>query len=172
LPPLGSFLRVIASGILSNMSRILFRSDRATSKELRNKILSGEVKPYLKENWGGCLGCGACANTCPMECITMEPIEEPVEILPGFIKKSAPKIDPMKCIYCFQCHDNCPVTALFGLPATIHPREVANPRDFASMTQDPTKLVSTPVKIPEEKIVEIQGLLADEASELLRGVGK
>jgi energy-converting hydrogenase B subunit L len=167
--PIGAFIRVVASGIYTNITRVLFKSDRVTSMEIRNKILTGDVKPFVTENWGGCLGCGACANICPMECITMEPIQKPVEIMPGYIKKSAPKIDPMKCIFCFQCHDNCPVTALFGLPATIHPREVAHPRDMKDMTKDPTKLMQNPIKIPEQKVVEIQELLADEASTLLRG---
>jgi energy-converting hydrogenase B subunit L len=167
--PVGSFLRVVLSGIYTNIVRVVFRSDRATSMEIRRKILSGEVRPFLTENWDGCLGCGACANICPMECITMEPIKNPVEIIPGYVKKSAPRIDSMKCIYCFQCHDNCPVTALFGLPATIHPREVLNPRDLGEMTSDPTRLLAMPVKIPEQKIIEIQRLLADEASSLLRG---
>lgn len=167
--PLGNFLRIVAVGIYTNMSRILFRQDRATSMDLRKKVLTGSVKPFVLENWGGCFGCGACANTCPMECITMVPIEKPVEIIPGYVKRSTPKIDSMKCIFCFQCHDNCPVTALFGLPATIHPREVANPRDLDDMTKDPTQLLKKPIKIPEQKIMEIQKLLADEASGLIRG---
>jgi energy-converting hydrogenase B subunit L len=167
--PISSFLRVVATGIYTNITRVLFRSDRVTSMELRNRILTGDVKPFIKENWVGCLGCGACANICPMECITMEPIDKPVEIIPGYVKKSVPKIDEMKCIFCFQCHDNCPVTALFGLPATIHPREVATPRDMVELTKDPTQLLQKPIKIPEQKIVEIQKLLADEASELLGG---
>ncbi len=164
----GVFLRVIAGGIYTNMARVMFRADRVTSMDLRKKILTGSVKPPITENWLGCLGCGACANICPTKCITMVPVEKPVEIVPGYVKRSVPEIDSMKCIYCFQCHDNCPVTALFGLPATIHPREVANPRDLDVMTKDPTQLLKRPIKIPEQKIVEIQKLLADEASELLR----
>lgn len=165
---LGGFLRVIAYGIYTNASRILFRYDRVTSRELRNSVLTGSVKALTSENRVGCLGCGACANICPMKCIRMVPIESPVEIIPGFVKRSVPEIDHMKCIYCFQCHDNCPITALFGLPATIHPREVANPLDIEAMTKDPTQLLKSPLKIPEDKIVEIEKLLADEASELLR----
>lgn len=166
--PIGAFLRVVAGGIYTNLSRVLFRYDRATSMELRKKVLTGSVKPTVKTNWDGCLGCGACANICPMECITMVPLKKPVEIFPGYVKKSAPKIDTMRCIFCFQCHDNCPVTALFGLPATIHPREVATPRDLPAMTRDPSQLLKKPIKIPERKIVEIQKLLANEASELIR----
>lgn len=165
---LGRFLRVIATGIYSNLSRLIFRYDRATSMDLRKQILDGSVEPNKLENWDGCLGCGACANVCPMECIEMVPIDQPVEIIPGYVKRSVPQIDTMKCIYCFQCHDNCPVTALFGLPATIHPREVGNPRDLKEMTKDPTKLLKTPIKIPEKKIIEIQKLLADEASTMIR----
>ncbi len=167
-----SFIRVVVRGIYTNAARILLRSDRATSMELRRAILEGKVEPLKTENWDGCLGCGACANICPMNCITMVPYEPPVEIIPGYVKTKVPKIDSMRCIYCFQCHDNCPVTALFGLPATIHPREVANPRDLQAMTRDPTQLLKRPVKIPEKKIVEIQKLLADEASELLKGGSK
>ncbi len=164
---LSSFLRVFLKGIYTNLSRLLFGYDRATSMDLRKEILTGSVKPNQLENVDGCLGCGACANVCPMDCIEMVPIDEPVEILPGYVKKSIPRIDTMRCIYCFQCHDNCPVTALFGLPATIHPREVANPRDLSDLTKDPTELLEIPVKIPDNKMAEIQRLLADEASTII-----
>ena len=45
-----------------------------------------------------CMGCGACANICPVDCITMVPGEK------GFLQ---PYVDKDKCIHCGRCHDIC-----------------------------------------------------------------
>ena len=47
-----------------------------------------------------CTGCGACANKCPFNAISMELDEK------GFL---APKIDTEKCIDCGSCYKVCPV---------------------------------------------------------------
>ncbi len=47
-----------------------------------------------------CCGCYACANSCPVHCISLEYDEE------GF---SYPKVDTKKCINCGLCEKNCPM---------------------------------------------------------------
>ena len=47
-----------------------------------------------------CVGCGACQNICPVECIEMNYDSE------GFLY---PKIDDEKCISCGKCAKSCPV---------------------------------------------------------------
>lgn len=46
-----------------------------------------------------CMGCGACMNTCPKGCISMEPDCE------GFLR---PKINTALCIDCKRCQSVCP----------------------------------------------------------------
>ncbi|MDD6327623.1 MAG: Coenzyme F420 hydrogenase/dehydrogenase, beta subunit C-terminal domain [Lachnospiraceae bacterium] len=48
--------------------------------------------------YDSCMGCGACANICPMNCITMTAGEN------GFLR---PKVDESKCIRCGKCQDVC-----------------------------------------------------------------
>ena len=50
-----------------------------------------------KEN---CCGCGACANICPKQCISMKPDEE------GFLY---PTTDREHCVFCGMCEKVCPV---------------------------------------------------------------
>ena len=47
-----------------------------------------------------CCGCTACANACPVNCITMQPDEE------GFLY---PQIDSSACIACGKCEKACPI---------------------------------------------------------------
>lgn len=49
---------------------------------------------------GKCTGCAACANSCPLQCITMLPDTE------GF---PHPQIDQDKCVDCRKCVAVCPV---------------------------------------------------------------
>lgn len=166
--PVGSFIKVILSGIYPNLVRILFHRDRVTSLEIRKAVLTGKVSELVTVNEFGCLGCGACANTCPTQAIEMIPFEPAIEIVPGFIKNKVPKIDSMKCIYCLYCHDVCSVFAISGLPATIHPREVANPNEIEGFTIDPREALKQPFKIPGARLAELAKLLAEEAAPLLK----
>lgn len=50
-------------------------------------------------NWEQCCGCGACANKCPKQAITMRPNHE------GFLH---PVVDTKKCIECGACEKACP----------------------------------------------------------------
>jgi len=149
---------IFLKGIYINILRILFAADRVTSKEIRNSILQGKVKYPQAINDESCIGCGGCANICPVEAITMVPIEKPVEIVKGYTKTQKPKYDPLKCLYCFWCHDNCPIYAFYGKPGAIHPREVG---EFKA---DPAKLLIEPIKLKENKIKEIKDYMAKDAS--------
>ena len=47
-----------------------------------------------------CTGCSACAQTCPKQCIAMQPDEE------GFLR---PAIDQGVCVHCGKCRKVCPI---------------------------------------------------------------
>lgn len=47
-----------------------------------------------------CCGCGACAQSCPKNCISMEPDSE------GFLY---PKVDEPQCVNCGLCEKVCPI---------------------------------------------------------------
>lgn len=49
-----------------------------------------------------CLGCCACYNSCPQQCIEMKEDEY------GYIY---PKIDKSKCINCGECYKKCPINS-------------------------------------------------------------
>lgn len=44
-----------------------------------------------------CIGCGACVDVCPVQCITLDEKAE---------------IDPKECIDCAACEGVCPVSAI------------------------------------------------------------
>ena len=64
---------------------------------LKNSL---SLKPRIVE--GVCVGCGACAQSCPVEAITM------VELKRG----AAARLDEKSCIRCYCCHEMCPERAV------------------------------------------------------------
>ena len=119
-----NLLRILLEGAYTNIKRILFAADRVTDMELRKKILTGKVEATPKVAEIPCIGCGGCANACPTGAIQMKDLEKPIEIVEGLIKRQIPILDSEKCVYCYYCHDFCPLYALFGEPGTIHPNDV------------------------------------------------
>ena len=74
----------------------------------------------------------------------------------SYTKEAVPKIEYEKCVYCFYCHDFCPVFALFNEVSPIHPRHVGE--DLVKV--DLTKLLEKPVEIPEEQLRKIAKILS------------
>ena len=63
-------------------------------------IVVTKTKSIQLANSYDCIGCGACASTCPVDCIRM------VEDKEGFLQ---PKVDGKKCIGCHRCEKTCPI---------------------------------------------------------------
>jgi len=57
-----------------------------------------------------CIGCDKCARDCPVDCIYIEKIKNPVG--KGF-RVNGFKIDYTKCMFCALCVDPCPVDCIF-----------------------------------------------------------
>ncbi len=57
-----------------------------------------------------CIGCDKCARACPVDCIYIEKIKNPVG--KGF-RVNGFKIDYAKCMFCALCVDPCPVDCIF-----------------------------------------------------------
>jgi energy-converting hydrogenase B subunit L len=150
-----NLITIFMEGAYSNIKRILFASDRVTDMELRNKILEGKIVPTDKVAEVACIGCGGCCNACPTDAISMIPLEEPVELMEGLVKRQIPEIDELKCVHCYNCHDFCPLYALFGEAGTIHPNDVG------VVESDISKLLEKPVKISDDKIAFIAQFLSD-----------
>jgi energy-converting hydrogenase B subunit L len=150
-----NLITIFLEGAYSNIKRIFFASDRVTDMELRNKILEGRIVPTDKVAEVPCIGCGGCCNACPTDAISMIPLEEPVELMEGLVKRQIPEIDELKCVHCYNCHDFCPLYALFGEAGTIHPNDVG------VVESDISKLLEKPVKISDDKIAFIAQFLSD-----------
>ncbi|MHC1599175.1 MAG: 4Fe-4S binding protein [Candidatus Methanofastidiosia archaeon] len=149
-------------GAYDNLGRIIFAKDRKTSIQMRNKILAGQVTYPKTVNENACIGCGACANICPVDAIDMELLKKPVKITKSYVKEKHPVFNPLKCMYCFQCHDNCPIFAFYGMPAAIHPRHVG---DFDINL---TELLQQPIVMKDKKEIDaIVALLDEKAKKLM-----
>ncbi|MCC7569479.1 MAG: 4Fe-4S dicluster domain-containing protein [Candidatus Methanofastidiosa archaeon] len=150
-------------GAYDNVVRILFAVDRKTSLPMRKMIVSGGVAYPKTVNDAACIGCGACANTCPVKAIEMVPLEAPVEITPTYVKERRPVLDPLKCMFCFQCHDNCPIFAFYGKPGAIHPRCVGE------WTGNIAELLQQPIVMRDSKEYDaVIALLDEKARGLLK----
>ncbi len=158
-----TFLRLMLQGAYRNFVRIVLRADRATSLEIRNKVLTLSVPPWETVLDEMCIGCAGCAKVCPTQAITMVKLEKPVEIAEGYMREQVPRIDLMKCIFCLNCHDFCPIYSVFGEAAPIHARDVGSPK----LTLQ--EILKKPIRAPPEKIEELKKLIPPETVEFLRG---
>ena len=149
--------KIFINGIYTNLKRLIFASDRVTDMQLRKDVLAGNIEPAPLVAEVECIGCGGCSNVCPTKAIVMTPIE-PVEIADGIVKTAIPEINELDCVHCYHCHDFCPIYALFGVAATIHPNDVGNKcsKDVNSMLLDPSE-------ISDDKIKYIAQYLTDDS---------
>jgi energy-converting hydrogenase B subunit L len=107
-----------------NIPRILLGTSSLTDGQMRRRILAGQVKYPDTVDVDLCLGCGLCSKICPTKCITMKPLPEKIKLREGQYKDKYPELNPGQCIFCFQCHDNCPTFTVHQEAAAIHPRGV------------------------------------------------
>lgn len=107
-----------------NLSRIFFGTSNLVDDSIKKSIVSGEYKYPQTVDINLCIGCGVCANVCPMKCIKMKPLGEKVEIRPGGFKDKYPELTEGMCCFCYQCHDSCPVYTVHKKDAAINPRGV------------------------------------------------
>ncbi len=151
-----NLIRIALEGALTNLKRILFASDRVTDLEMRDKILNGKVEPTPKVAETSCIGCGGCSNVCPTGAIEMIDLDTPVQLMDGLEKTQIPQLNSLKCVNCYYCHDFCPMYALFGEAATIHPNNVG------VVETDINELMNKPFKISEDKVAFISQFLSDK----------
>jgi len=114
----------LAFGGMGNVPKILFGSERRVDAKIRESILSGTLRHPQTVDKDACIGCSVCSMMCPTKAITMVPLPERIQLKENYFKEKTPEIDLKKCIYCFQCHDNCPVYKLHRREAAIHPRGI------------------------------------------------
>ncbi|MGA2573643.1 MAG: 4Fe-4S dicluster domain-containing protein [Candidatus Methanomethylicaceae archaeon] len=156
-----AFIRLMIEGAYKNFVRVAARRDRITSIEIRESVASQSVpmqETVLDET---CIGCSGCFHVCPTQAITMVQLEKPVEIIEGYSRTQVPRIDFLKCIYCLNCHDICPIYSVFGEAAPIHARDVGAPR----LTLQ--EILKKPVRAPPDKILELSKLIPAESIALI-----
>ena len=151
-----NLIRIMLEGAYKNFKRIFFASDRVTDMKMRKDILGGKIQPTEKVAIDACIGCGGCANVCPTDAITMLDLEVPEELMQGWTKNQVPKLNSERCVFCYHCHDFCPVYALFGEKATIHPNDVGE------VQLDLKAMMDQPVKVSDDKLSFISQFLSDK----------
>ncbi len=151
-----NLIRIMLEGAFGNFKKIFFASNRVTDMEMRENILQGKIKPTDKVAMDACIGCSGCANVCPTGAVTMVSLDEPKELMDGWTKTQIPHLDSEKCVFCYHCHDFCPVYALFGEKATIHPNDVGEVE--INLEENMNK----PFKISEDKLSFISQYLSDK----------
>ena len=143
-------------GAYGNFKKIFFASDRVTDMDMRKAILEGKIKPKDKVAIDTCIGCAGCSNSCPTGAITMINLKTPEKLMDGWIKNEIPQINSEKCVFCYYCHDFCPIYALFGKKATIHPNDVGK------VEMNLEKAINKPFKISDDKLSFISQFLSDK----------
>ncbi|MBF4469612.1 MAG: 4Fe-4S binding protein [Methanobrevibacter arboriphilus] len=151
-----NLIRIMLEGAFGNFKKVFFASNRVTDMKMREDILNGKIKPKDKVAINACIGCSGCANVCPTNAIDMVDLETPEELMDGWIKTQVPKLNSEKCVVCYYCHDFCPVYALFGEKATIHPHDVGK------VELDLEEHMNKPFKISEDKLSFISQYLSDK----------
>ena len=151
-----NLIRIMLEGAFGNFKKIFFASNRVTDMEMRENILQGKVKPKDKVAVDACIGCSGCANVCPTGAVTMDDLDKSEELMDGWTKTQIPKLNSEKCVFCYYCHDFCPVYALFGEKATIHPNDVGE------VELNLEENMNKPFKISEDKLLFISQYLSDK----------
>ena len=96
---LKTLAKIFISGFYENLERIIFGTDRYTSKEMRDMILSGvELPRSVFEDL--CIGCRICQKVCGVNAINISK------------ETKLPYIVPELCVGCGICERECPVGAI------------------------------------------------------------
>ena len=74
-----------------------------------------------------CCGCGACAQSCPVSCISMKQDEE------GFLY---PEADPVRCVECERCTQACPMPEYGDAGRKKREECLKDTRAFGGFSQD------------------------------------
>lgn len=151
-----NIIKLALEGAFTNFKRIFFASDRVTDMEMRNNLLTGNVKSEIKVASDACIGCGGCANVCPTNAIEMKELAFPVKLAENWTKTEVPELNTSKCVVCYWCHDFCPLYALFGEKGAIHPNAVGK------VDIDVSDLINEPLKISDDKLKFISQYLSDK----------